>query len=71
LQADPMWRIWGRHLSLPRRAVLVKVLVLLGVLMVPGLLDAVEGYRDRLSDLARPTEGDQQRGSSERMRSAQ
>jgi hypothetical protein len=73
LQADPMWRIWGRHLSLPRRAVLVKVLVLsgLGVLMAPGLLDAVEGYRDRLSDLARPTEGDQQRGSSERMRSAQ
>jgi hypothetical protein len=50
LQDDPMWRAWGRHMSLPRRAVLVKVLVLsgLGVLMVPGLLDAVEGYRDRL-----------------------
>jgi hypothetical protein len=62
VQDDPMWRTWGRHLSLPRPAVLVKVLVLsgLGVLMVPGLLDAVEGYRDQLSDLAQPTEGEQQ-----------
>jgi hypothetical protein len=62
LQNDPIWRTWGRHLSLPWRAVLVKVLDLsgLGVLMVPGLLDAVEGYRDRLSDLAQPTEGEKQ-----------
>jgi hypothetical protein len=56
LQDDPMWWGWGRHhIGLPlNRSGLPMVLVVdaLGLLMVPCLLPAVEGYRDRLERLA-------------------
>jgi hypothetical protein len=56
LQDDPVWWGWGRHLvgSALSRAGRPMVLVVagLGLLMVPGMLAAVEGYRDRLERLA-------------------
>jgi hypothetical protein len=56
LQDDPMWWGWGRHhvgLSLNQSSVpMVLVVDALHLLMVPGMLAAVEGYRDRLERLA-------------------
>jgi hypothetical protein len=52
LQDDPVWWIWGRHQGLfPHRAGPPTALVVagLGLLVVPGMLAAVEDYRDRLA----------------------
>jgi hypothetical protein len=54
LQDDPMWWAWGRHMGLSlNQARLPMVLVVNGLwlLMEPGMLAAVEGYRDRLGRL--------------------
>jgi hypothetical protein len=57
MQDDPMWSLWGRHLSpLPRGSGRVRTLavVTLGLCMLPDLLVGVEGYRDRLAALIQP-----------------
>jgi len=65
LQDDPMWWTWGRHLGLsPNQAELPMVLAVtgLGLLVVPGMLAAVEGYRDRLDRLVHAVDHDGQGG---------
>jgi hypothetical protein len=55
LQDDPMWWAWGRHVGLSLNQAglpMVLVVVALGLLVVPGMLVTVEGYRDRLGRLA-------------------
>jgi hypothetical protein len=53
LQEDPVWMLWGRYQLFPNRGRLRATLVVagLGLLLVPGMLAAVEGYRDRLAQL--------------------
>jgi hypothetical protein len=61
LQDDPMWWAWGRHvgLSLNQAGLPMGLVVLaLGLLVVPGMLAAVEGYRDRLGRLAHAVDHD-------------
>jgi hypothetical protein len=62
LQDDPVWWRWGRyHLGLASsqpRFPMVLVVAGLGLLMAPGLLAAVEGYRDRLGRLAHAVDHD-------------
>lgn len=58
LQDDPVWRLWGRYQGLfPHRGGPPTALVVaaLSLLAVPGMLGAVEGYRDRLAQLTHAT----------------
>lgn len=54
LQDDPVWMLWGQYQGLfPYRGGSPAGLVVAGLslLVVPGMLAAVEGYRDRLAQL--------------------